>query len=338
VPRLLAILLLAVVIPRRPTPVLSLDDWDLSATGVLGGTVNAIASDPRNPSRIYAGGLGVFRSEDFGSTWQRLDPDRRPTILRVDPSDSNRLYSVENGTLSRSDDAGATWNPASTPAPIRDLVVDAGGTVFASTDAGLFRSHDTGSSWTPASKTRSGQDVHVMTADPQSPGIVYGAAVFSVLSDEVYKSVDGGTSWTGPVVRTDFLEGVVDLVVDRGFPGALYVARSLHDLCTTSGTVASTSDDGASWKEVFGGNDVGAVVLDPVQPGTLYVSVPGTCYGPPIVYRSSSTRISHFGVVNPSHMEISADGSVIYVVTSDRKLARRPTAVSAPAAGLVPFR
>src|SRR4026207_641196 len=46
------------------------------AVGPPGGDVRALASDPRNPQRIYLGtGAGVlYRSDDAGLRWQRLSP------------------------------------------------------------------------------------------------------------------------------------------------------------------------------------------------------------------------------------------------------------------------
>ncbi len=89
-----------------------------------------IAVAPSRPQRLYAvvgttekgeyasgAGLGVFRSDDGGETWQRATTDPRPAmrigggdlpIVRVDPANPDVVYSTSLVTL-RSSDGGKTW-------------------------------------------------------------------------------------------------------------------------------------------------------------------------------------------------------------------------------------
>lgn len=86
-------------------------------TGLMGRT--AVAAAPNSPGVVYAmveSKQGVlYRSDDYGESWTLISKD--PTIndrpfyytdLRVDPNDSNRLYSVA-GNLKLSTDGGRTW-------------------------------------------------------------------------------------------------------------------------------------------------------------------------------------------------------------------------------------
>jgi len=90
----------------------------------------SIAVAASRPSRLYAvvgttekgdyasgAGLGVFRSDDAGETWQRATTDPRPAmrigggdlpIVRVDPQNPDLVYSTSLVTL-RSSDGGKTW-------------------------------------------------------------------------------------------------------------------------------------------------------------------------------------------------------------------------------------
>ena len=89
-----------------------------------------IAIAPSKPSRIYAtvgtstpgdyasgAGLGVYRSDDSGESWQQITEDPRPAmrigggdlpVPRVDPKNPDVVYSASIVTF-RSDDGGKTW-------------------------------------------------------------------------------------------------------------------------------------------------------------------------------------------------------------------------------------
>jgi photosystem II stability/assembly factor-like uncharacterized protein len=89
-----------------------------------------VAIAPSKPSRIYAtvgtstpgdyasgAGLGVYRSDDSGESWQQITEDPRPAmrigggdlpVPRVDPKNPDVVYSASIVTF-RSDDGGKTW-------------------------------------------------------------------------------------------------------------------------------------------------------------------------------------------------------------------------------------
>ena len=87
------------------------DTWEAAPLETGSRPVRSLASDPRNPDVLYAGGDGgIFRSADGGRTWQRV------TDLQV--------FGEAN------------------------LAVSPTGAVWASTPAGIFRSPDGLSDWT----------------------------------------------------------------------------------------------------------------------------------------------------------------------------------------------
>jgi photosystem II stability/assembly factor-like uncharacterized protein len=91
-----------------------------------------VAVAPSRPDRLYAtiattaegdysssAGLGVFRSDDAGETWNRATVDPRPAlrigggdlaIIKVDPRDADILYSASIVAM-KSTDGGAHWTP-----------------------------------------------------------------------------------------------------------------------------------------------------------------------------------------------------------------------------------
>src|SRR5439155_218598 len=96
-----------------------------------------IVFDPHNPNIVFASlwqarrqpwffssggpGSGLYRSEDNGVTWKRLEGNGLPSGIlgkigvAVSGADSNRVYAIieaKEGGLYRSDDAGQHWTRA----------------------------------------------------------------------------------------------------------------------------------------------------------------------------------------------------------------------------------
>ena len=102
----------ALALAAAPTARAGSGVW--TSGGPYGGTVTALAVDPSNHARLYAGtGAGVFRSDNAGVSWVRsgVGPIAASSIIciAVDPITSARVYAGTGGYLYKSTDAGATW-------------------------------------------------------------------------------------------------------------------------------------------------------------------------------------------------------------------------------------
>ena len=126
---------------------------------------------------------------------------------------------------------------------------------------GVYKTTDGGRTWTHAGleKTRAIGRIRV---HPENPDIVYVAALgdpYGATPDRgVFKSTDGGKTWTRVLFRDD-KTGAVDLVVDPKAADTLYaglweVFRTPHSL--SSGGPGSglfkTTDGGKTWTELTG--------------------------------------------------------------------------------------
>jgi hypothetical protein len=114
---------------------------------------------------------------------------------------------------------------------------------------GIWESADTGATWQPRADQMPSLAIGAIAFDPTGPTTVYAGSgegnFYSQRGAGLYKSIDGGTTWSvaasGPFVGLGFYQ----LVVDRQNPAVLYAA-------TTGGFYKSTNS-GISWSLKRGG-------------------------------------------------------------------------------------
>jgi len=151
------------------------DDFGESFSPAFAGLPGAWAAsfdiDERNPLRLWAVAGGVYRSDNGGVSWVRLEePDGIPgnvewASIAVDPRNGDRLLVSTSSGVFRSGDGGAHWD-ASAPAdllPMTQFLFDSvrPGVVYAVVNNGdVFRSVDDGVSWSAFDAGL--EDVHII--------------------------------------------------------------------------------------------------------------------------------------------------------------------------------
>jgi photosystem II stability/assembly factor-like uncharacterized protein len=242
--------------------------------------------DACNPDCIYAGGspLAVYRSDDAGTSWQRLpDIDVRERLkapfparvmrLAQNPNNPAEIYAaLEINGIIRTADAGRTWQDCSTDLirlsqqpHLRSKIVsdtfaegmlDAHAiaisaaephTAIAALRTGLFRTTTAGVAWDDLEIRRFSPVTYGrdVQLSPHDPKTLYAAL------SEAAQSQNGAVYRSRDLGLTwhrfDNIQvhgTIMSIALDRHDPQQVHVAARYH------GEVFSTDDDGHSWSSI----------------------------------------------------------------------------------------
>jgi photosystem II stability/assembly factor-like uncharacterized protein len=183
------------------------------------GVVRALAVDPTDPARIYAGAdCGLCASDDGGASWRRIaSPVDGMTVwsVAVAPSDPAVIYAgtgaPSRAVLVRSTDRGAHWSRVGPEIPefcagvnrprLLTICIDPADPTdvwFGVEEGGAWRSRDGGHTWARLDGPAGGidhSDIHCITVLPGGAGRPKRQLVLTVNS--VFVSEDDGRSWHG---------------------------------------------------------------------------------------------------------------------------------------------
>ncbi len=182
------------------------------------GTGERLAVDPHDGARIFLGTTadGLWRSTDRGATWARLSgfPPTATTFVLCDPQQAGTLFvgaaQTDAPTLWKSSDGGETWAAvAGQPAGLIALQakLDPAGDLFiafsdhvgpSGATTGAAWKYSAAGTWTNLNVPGGQGGFGGVAVDRNLPGRV----VVSTLDrwwprDEIYRSDDGGQTWTG---------------------------------------------------------------------------------------------------------------------------------------------
>ena len=222
--------------------------------------VRALASDPQNPSVVYAGSNnGIYRSEDAGNSWVKLDsPMEGLNIwsIAVDPSDSDTVFAGTSPPfVFRSRDGGKSWQKlAATMAQecaigsprVTAMLVDPEdrGTVLAGVEIdGVYRSRDGGDTWAQLDAGITNPDIH---------GMAYSLGeqktVLVSTPREIFASQDDGETFQSLAVTASFpMPYCRWIAVKPDNPQVLFAANGDAAIGNT-GTIQRSTDGGRSWE------------------------------------------------------------------------------------------
>jgi photosystem II stability/assembly factor-like uncharacterized protein len=235
----------------------------------IAGRIRAMDIAPTTSSVMYAGsaGGGVWKSTDRGVRWRLLDellPNLRIGAVAVDPFFHDRVlagcgegYVAWQGGAAwgrgiyATIDGGENWRllPSTDRAEfayVFDVTFDPfqRNTVIASTASGIWRSPDAGNTWTRVLHRPFSLFSAMVVFSQTQPGVAY-AGVEAV---GVYRTMDHGLSWSGPLTDgmdvRDFSRVVVAAAPSDG--RILYAAFTGND--EQCAGMFRSNDGGESWQ------------------------------------------------------------------------------------------
>ncbi|HFA48349.1 MAG TPA: hypothetical protein ENJ95_04940 [Bacteroidetes bacterium] len=253
-----------------------------------GGRATTVTGVNMQPNVFYMGatGGGVWKTEDYGTTWKNISDGffKTPSIgaIRVAENDPNIIYvgtgsdGLRSNVISgkgmyKSVDAGKTWQHIGlenvgqigaveiNPNDHNNVFVAAIGQAFQpNIERGIFRTKDGGHTWEKVlfiSDKTGFSDLEFM---PSNPNIIYAAAwkaerkPWTIISggkeNGIYKSIDGGDNWIK--LKNGLPAGIVgkiDLAVSKADSKILY---ALIEAPGKKGGLYRSDNQGETFKQI----------------------------------------------------------------------------------------
>ena len=207
--------------------------------GPEGNRFSAAVGVPGDPNTYYVGAAsgGIYKTTDGGVHWQELfdgQPVQSIGSLAIAPSDHSIVWA---GTGE---------------AHIRSHI---------SIGQGIYKSTDAGKSWQLMGLEKTGRIARVVV-HPANPDVVLACALGTAYGPQqergVYRTTDGGTTWTRVLFTTPDA-GCSDLAMSPANPRTLYAGMwqiEIHTWGRKSGGPGSglfkSTDGGVTWKKLVG--------------------------------------------------------------------------------------
>jgi photosystem II stability/assembly factor-like uncharacterized protein len=240
------------------------------------GSIGALAIAPSDPRIVYAGsgeglqrpdlavGDGIYKSTDGGRTWTHLGlrDGQQIASIAVDPSEANRLFVAVLG------------HPYGTNA-----------------ERGIYRSLDGGASFQRVLFENENAGAFDVVLDPHDPKIVYATlwaarqapweigGSFEIPGSGIFKSTDGGTTWTRLTAGIPARIGRAEVAVAPSDSNVVYAYADVEAKGDDSGALYRSGDGGANFARVNDaaeiaerGDDLVSLAVDPRDSATVYLT------------------------------------------------------------------
>lgn len=245
--------------------------WQNVSDGYFGGSVGAVAVSAWDPNVVYVGlgektvrgnvspGTGVWKSVDAGDTWTSLGLENTQHIsrIRIHPRDPDTAWLAAMGHL---------FGP--------------------NEERGVYRTTDGGENWERVLHVSNEVGAVDLVLDPTNPRILYASlwrvkrTPYSLESggegSGLYKSVDGGTTWTLLSANDGFPTGTLGII---GIAVSPTNNKNLYAMVEAEeGGVYRSRDGGESWTRTNDDRNLRQrawyytrIYADPVDEESVYV-------------------------------------------------------------------
>ena len=232
---------------------------------VTSGRIADFAVNPGNPNEYYVGTAsgGVWKTVNRGVTFQPIFDQQGSYSIGVVTLDPSNPATVWVGTGENHSQRSVSYGD------------------------GVYKSEDGGKSWKNMG-LKDSEHISSVIVHPDDPNTIFVGAAGPLWREGgergVYKSTDGGETWTN-IKSVSAYTGCSDLIMDPRNPNVMYAA--FHQRARTVFTyigggpesaLFKTTDGGATWSQVKGGlpgGDQGriGIALSPVNPDVLFAVV-----------------------------------------------------------------
>jgi len=242
--------------------------------GLHGKSIRAFAIAPSNSAVLVAGALdGLYRSTDSGATWERISPENDAEIkniesLAIDPRNPDVVYVGTWHLPWKTIDGGHTWISIKKgwidDSDVFSIVLDPRNPdhLYASACTGVYSSDDAAAKFQKLkgipNLARRTRKLYLHPSD--------GNIVFAGTTAGLYRSINGGKTWTlisAPSVIVN------DIIVDVRRPGRVLLATDRSGVLRSEngGRSFAPSNRGFVHRQVAG------LMVDRNEPSVIYAGV-----------------------------------------------------------------
>ncbi len=335
---------------------------------------NEVVIDPTNPQYVYisSDNGGFMRSEDGGDTWERIIGEHGGLLsqkivgIELDPTDPSTLYVSTMGGIWKSTDRGKTFVDLHNGLPAygyasgaalhanafsaikispfdRNVIyIGAGSNTKWRTKPDYlvmgYRSLDGGKSWSPLGLTGGPVLSKGYSTAEIAVGSKDGNTVYYAGMNGIFKSVDGGGSWS-KIADSRLQDHVMAIDAVKDNPSIVYAAKGMNSGSDATYGLYKSIDAGNSWTKMNPGGAANARVMEfritddsgqtiyAMFGSTIYKTADGgttwSCYS----YPYNTGWATYFGVsaglsfdVSRSNPLILFAGANVYIKTNGQPL------------------
>ena len=152
-----------------------------------GAWLTPYALDPVSPTTVYAGYGDLWKSTDSGDSWTNIGAAiGANNNVNVAPSNPDYIYAGSTNSLMRTTDGGSNWTAVTMP----------------------------------------GNDTRMLEIHPTNPDILWAVRQYYSSGQKVYKSIDGGATWTNISGTLPNLPANC-IIYDKNSVGGLYIGMDI---------------------------------------------------------------------------------------------------------------
>lgn len=254
-------------------------------------SIHAMVQSSKDPNLILVGTVdGVWKSENSGDDWKKLDSKTNPInidSLAIDPTDTNIIYAGTWWRAYKTTDGGKNWrlikNGMIDDSDVFAINIDPRDPnhIIASACSGIYESFNKGEKWAKIqgipSQSRRTRDI---LQHPTLPGVVYAAT-----TEGFWMSSNGGKSWA--ITTQKDLE-INSIAVHPDDPNRVFIGTNNYGvMVSTDGgrNFAQTNDN-------FTSRFTYTITADVERPNRIYATTRNTATGGGFVFISDDAGLS----------------------------------------------